>query len=112
VAAQVHASGILTEPCEPRGCAGDAQIYKGVFAHGLSTLYGAVGDDKPGYRTFLQSNADSVWHVGRDRRNGFGLSWTGPARRVTAATQTSGALLLGATAYSMAAARDGNHAPR
>jgi hypothetical protein len=32
--------------------------------------------------------------MARDRDNGIGLSWTGPAGRVTAATQISAALLL------------------
>jgi predicted alpha-1,6-mannanase (GH76 family) len=98
IATHVSGEGILKEPCEPDNCTGNGQVFKGVFAQGLARLYGAVCADKPGYGAFLKANADSLWHAGRDRRNGFGLSWTGPAGRVTAATQTAASLLIGEVA--------------
>jgi predicted alpha-1,6-mannanase (GH76 family) len=98
IASLVSPGGILKEPCEPGNCTGNGQIFKGVFAQGLGRLAAAVRADRPGYATFLRANADSLWHAGRDSRDGFGLSWTGPVGRVTAATQAAGALLIGAVA--------------
>ncbi|HEV7962676.1 MAG TPA: glycoside hydrolase family 76 protein [Actinoplanes sp.] len=98
IATLVSPGGILTEPCEPDRCSGNAQIFKGVFAQGLARLYAANPGAMPTYRTFLTANADSLWSAARDRDNGIGLSWTGPAGRVTAATQISAALLLGEVA--------------
>jgi predicted alpha-1,6-mannanase (GH76 family) len=89
--------GILKEPCEPRTCNGDAQIFKGVFAQGLARLYRA-DPDNTAYLDFLHRNADSVWRTSRDRSGGLGLSWDGPPGPVTAATHVSALLLLGSVA--------------
>lgn len=90
---QVHPGGILREPCES-SCDGDQRIFKGIFAVGLARLYFADPGNKPGYGTFLQSNADSVWNTDRTSDNGFGLSWVGPAGSVDEATQAAAGLLL------------------
>ena len=95
---QVTAGGILRESCEPTDCTANGQIFKGVFAQGLARLYDAVRAERPDYGGFLEANAESLWRAGRDRRNGFGLRWQGPVGQVTAATQTSALLLLGAVA--------------
>jgi predicted alpha-1,6-mannanase (GH76 family) len=97
VATLVWPDGVLKEPCEPDHCNADQQIFKGVFAQGLARLC-AVSADATRYGDFLRANADTLWHFGRDWRNGFGLSWRGPADQVTAATQASGSLLLGGVA--------------
>jgi predicted alpha-1,6-mannanase (GH76 family) len=93
LAALTDARGVLTEPCEPADCDGDQQIFKGVFAQGLARLHHAGGQSR--YADFLRANADAVWTSGRDRRDGVGLHWAGPARRVNGSTQASACLLLG-----------------
>jgi predicted alpha-1,6-mannanase (GH76 family) len=98
IAALTSPAGVLREPCEPHRCSGNNQVFKGVFVQGLARLYPVVAADRPGYREFLHANAESVWHHARDGDNGFGLRWDGPPVLVTAATQTSASLLLGAVA--------------
>ena len=94
LASLVDGAGVLTEPCEAAvaGCDGDQQIFKGVFAQGLARLHHATGN--PAYAAFLRANADAVW-AGRDRADGVGLRWAGPAGRVNGATQAAACLLLG-----------------
>jgi predicted alpha-1,6-mannanase (GH76 family) len=98
IASHVHPAGVLKEPGEPDSCSANGQVFKGVFAQGLSRLYHADPDLGGRYRAFLTDNADTLWRAGRDARDGFGLMWTGPVGRVTAATQASGSLLIGAVA--------------
>lgn len=93
----VYPDGILREPGEP-DCDGDAQVFKGVFARGLADLGCVDPDAAPPYRDFLHANASTAWHAARDRTDGFGLRWRGPAGPVTAATQAAVALLFGAVA--------------
>jgi predicted alpha-1,6-mannanase (GH76 family) len=92
------AAGVLTEPCEPDRCSGNAQVFKGVFVQGLARLYVADPDARPAYRAFLRANADSLWTRARDRRNSVGLSWSGPIGPATGATQIAAALLVGEVA--------------
>jgi predicted alpha-1,6-mannanase (GH76 family) len=93
IASLTYPDGVLREPGEEVGSSGDAQVFKGIFAHGLAALYRASGD--PAHAAFLRANADAAWSRGRDRDGGVGLVWAGPPGRVTAATQASACLLLG-----------------
>ncbi len=93
----VYPDGTLREPGEPDSN-GDAQVFKGVFVRGLAELCHADPAGAVAYRRFLRANAATAWQAGRDRAGGFGVSWRGPAGRVTAATQTAAALLFGAVA--------------
>lgn len=97
---QVHAGGVLREPCETfsQGCDGDQLIFKGVFAQGLTRLYNADRGNKPGYFTFLSQNADSVWNAARAGDNGIGLRWVGPPDSPNAATHAAGSLLISGVA--------------
>lgn len=98
---QVHAGGVLREPCETWGsCDGDQRMFKGIFAVGLARLYFADPGNKPAYGAFLRRNADSVWNADRDGSNGFGLSWVGPVGAVDQATQASAGLLLDQAVYA------------
>lgn len=98
LAGLVDRDGVLREPCEPAGCDGDQQIFKGVFARSLAALHRADPERGNGYPTFLSRNADSVWRTARDHRDGIGLSWRGPIGGDNLATQASACLLLGAAA--------------
>ncbi|GAA1786894.1 hypothetical protein GCM10009835_00140 [Planosporangium flavigriseum] len=95
ITTSVDADSVL---CEPRAVGADGYVFKGIFAQGLARLYHADRDGRPGYRAFLDTNADRLWHAGRGLRHGFGVNWAGPPGRANAATQTAGALLLGSIA--------------
>jgi predicted alpha-1,6-mannanase (GH76 family) len=98
---QVHAGGILREPCEISGnCDGDQKIFKGIFAVGLARLYFADPGNKPAYGAFLRRNADSVWNSARDGGNGLALRWVGPPGSADQATQASAGLLLDQAVYA------------
>lgn len=99
IATQVYSGNILREPCEiSTTCDGDQQIFKGVFAQGLSRLYNADRGNKPQYSSFLSSNADSVWNSSRTAQNGLGVRWVGPVGTPNQATQAAGTLLIGEVA--------------
>jgi predicted alpha-1,6-mannanase (GH76 family) len=108
IAALVYPDGIAREPCEPSGCDGDQQIFKGVFAQGLARLYHAGGDEA--YATFLRRNADAAWDRARDARGGVGLVWGGPPGRVNGSTQASACLLLTSVALLERAGESGGAA--
>jgi predicted alpha-1,6-mannanase (GH76 family) len=96
-------SAILREPSEP-DCDQDQQIFKGILAQGLGRLCRADPARSATHRTVLLANAEAVWHRARDRRDRFGLVWSGPPGRVTPATHASATLLLGEVALTLATA--------
>lgn len=89
----VNQEGTLREHSEPAMDNKDSHIFKGVLAQGLARLAAAEVDSA--YGAFLSSNAAGVWDRWSRRRRGVGLTWGGPAGRVTAATHASACLLLG-----------------
>jgi predicted alpha-1,6-mannanase (GH76 family) len=88
--------GILAEPSEPPGGAGDLTQFKGIFVRYLHELCGQAGN--PAYRAFLLANADSVWDNARNPANQFGVRWTGPFDAADASRQASAAEALIAAA--------------
>jgi predicted alpha-1,6-mannanase (GH76 family) len=92
---------ILREPSEP-DCDKDQEIFKGVLAQGLGRLCRADPARSAAHLAVLTANADAVWHLARDRHDGFGLVWSGPPGRVTPATHASATLLLGEVALTLA----------
>ena len=80
-------SGVLVEPCGPRGCDGDQTQFKGIFVRYLHELCGH-SSHRPAYRAFLLGNADAAWAV-RNPKGQFGASWTKPFDRADASRQSS-----------------------
>ncbi len=84
----VAPQGVLCELTEHRGLKGnDVPQFKGIFMRHLAALYDV--SRKPEYRTFLVSNANSIWLYNRDDHNRFGGRWGGPIDKVDAIRQTS-----------------------
>ncbi|MGH3179162.1 MAG: hypothetical protein ACRDPF_35455, partial [Streptosporangiaceae bacterium] len=61
--------------------------FKGIFIRNLYELY--QHSPRAEYRDFILTNATSLWHNARNRRNQVGLAWTGPFDRADAARQVS-----------------------
>ena len=87
------ADGVLREPSEPDADR-DQEIFKGILAQGLGRLCRADPAGTGPFAAFLRVNAESVWQHARDSTDAFGVSWSGPPRRVTAASHASATLLL------------------
>lgn len=85
--ALTDAHGILHDPCEPN-CGGDGTQFKGIFARNLADLYKASPQSR--YKTFLITNADSIWSGMRPPEYGIGVVWVAPYGTVNASTQSSG----------------------
>ena len=89
LAAGAGPAGILVEPSEQsgRGSNGDQAQFKGIFIRNLYDFYRQ--SPRPAYRAFILANARSIWENDRNRKNQFGLRWTGPFDRADAARQSS-----------------------
>ncbi|WP_058189043.1 glycoside hydrolase family 76 protein [Terracidiphilus gabretensis] len=83
----VDAHGILHDPCEPN-CGGDGTQFKGIFARNLALLYHV--SPSPRYKTFLLTNAESIWAGMKPPDYGIGVTWTAPYGTIDASTQSSG----------------------
>jgi predicted alpha-1,6-mannanase (GH76 family) len=93
--------GILADPGERPGAGragrlagagwsgeqSDQPQFKGIFVRNLYELY--LHSPRAAYRDFILTNATSLWHNARNRRNQVGLAWTGPFDRADAARQGS-----------------------
>jgi predicted alpha-1,6-mannanase (GH76 family) len=81
--------GILIEPGEPDTAPRDRDRpqFKGVFARNLHDFY--QQSPRPAYREFILANARSVWDNDRNRKNQFGLRWSGPFDRADACRQSA-----------------------
>jgi predicted alpha-1,6-mannanase (GH76 family) len=79
-------NGVLHDSCE-KGCGGDVSQFKGIFNRNLAQLYTATSD--PGFKTFLETNAQSIWKNDRDSQNRLGLKWSGPYSKADASTHSS-----------------------
>jgi predicted alpha-1,6-mannanase (GH76 family) len=101
----VNRVGILTEPGEPDRCDGNQLVFKGIFTQGLARLYDSGRLAGAEYGSFLTTNADRLWHTGRDRLGRFGLTWSSRSDRYNAATHISGCLLIGSVALLAAPTR-------
>lgn len=79
-------NGVLHDTCEPK-CDGDAVQFKGIFVRNLMALNDAFPDAK--YRSFVETNANSIWQKTQGPNHQFGLIWSGPFDSGNAASQTS-----------------------
>ena len=94
--------GVLHDPCEPARCGNDATQFKGVFARNLALVNAAT--PLPGFRTFLRTNAESIWK-NRDADGRFSVVWSTTAEVKTAATQVSALDALVSAAQAEGASR-------
>jgi len=86
IAHLVDSHGVLHDACEPH-CGADGVQFKGIFVRNLVQL--ANHDPNPDYRTFVLTNADSIWQHARGPRDELGEVWSGPPGDANAATQSS-----------------------
>ena len=86
IAALADQSGILHEKCEPN-CGNDAPQYKGIFVRNLQYLQQGYPDDDR--KSFIQTNANSLWTKSQETNQSLGLVWSGPPGHISAATQGS-----------------------
>jgi len=86
IAHLTDANGILHDPCEPN-CGADGPQFKGVFARNLMRLDATAPN--PAYRSFADTNADSIWNHDQGANYSFGLIWSGPFDSADAARQSS-----------------------
>jgi predicted alpha-1,6-mannanase (GH76 family) len=90
--------GILVEPCQPgpADCNGDQAQFKGIFVRYLYDFWRR--SRRPAYRSFILSNARSLWDNAKNADDEFGLRWTGPFDQADAARQSSALDALNAAA--------------
>ena len=81
------AHGILHDPCEPN-CGGDGTQFKGIFMRNLAALYRVSPSLQ--YKTYLLTNADSIWTGMKPPDHGIGVVWTSPYGNIDASSQSSG----------------------
>lgn len=79
-------NGILHDPCEPK-CGADGVQFKGIFVRNLVRLYSL--SPQPSYKTFIITNADSIWEKAQGPNAQFGQVWSGPFTASNAAIQSS-----------------------
>jgi predicted alpha-1,6-mannanase (GH76 family) len=66
---------------------GDAPQFKGIFVRNLAILYQAKPD--PGYKAFIEANANSIWKQDQGPGHQFGARWQGPFDSFDASRQSS-----------------------
>lgn len=80
----VDSNGILIEKTVHGG---DAPQFKGIFTRNLMALYKAAPN--PQYKSFIQTNANSIWTNDQGPNYEFGALWQGPFDSGDASRQTS-----------------------
>lgn len=78
--------GILHDVCEP-DCGADGVQFKGIFVRNLAALDEAFPQSR--YKTFVDTNAGSIWRRSRGKHYQFGQVWSGPFEKANAASQSS-----------------------
>lgn len=85
------ANGILMDGCDRDAtCSGDGVQFKGVFPRNLKMLQAVRATDQ--WKTFLETNAQSVWNNDLQVENGAcmtGVYWAGPYSTADASSQSS-----------------------
>lgn len=82
--------GVLSEPGNLSG--GDGPQFKGIFMRNLMELYQALPSTDAHalqYRSFAETNAQSIWKQDRNSANELGGLWQGPFDSGDATRQTS-----------------------
>jgi len=78
--------GILHDTCEPK-CSADGTQFKGIFVRNLRALDEI--SPRPRYRSFVMTNADSIWSQTREPDYHLGEAWAAPFGNADASTQSS-----------------------
>lgn len=70
-------NGVLTEACDAldRMCDDNGKQFKGIFLRYLMDLADTTGDKR--YRTFVATQAATIWERDRDAADRLGLRWAG-----------------------------------
>lgn len=79
-------NGVLHDPCEP-SCGADGIQFKGIFMRNLMELDEKAKDAR--YRTFADTNAESIWTHSQGPDYQFGQVWSGPFDKGNAGSQSS-----------------------
>lgn len=79
-------NGIMHDTCEP-DCGADGVQFKGIFVRNLMSLYDRFPD--PLYKTFVATNAKSIWKNAQGTHQQFGQVWSGPFDAANAGRQSS-----------------------
>ena len=82
----VDTNGGMHDPCEPN-CGADGPQFKGIFVRNLVVLYGQ--DPQEAYKSFINTNANSIWTHAQGTNFRFGQVWSGPFSGGNAASQSS-----------------------
>jgi len=80
------ANGVLHDICEPN-CGADGVQFKGIFVRNLMALDDASPDTR--YKTFADTNAESIWNSSQGPNYQFGQIWSGPFDAGNAGSQSS-----------------------
>jgi predicted alpha-1,6-mannanase (GH76 family) len=80
----VNSNGVLVEHVVSGK---DTPQFKGIFLRNLMALYGATPN--PQYKSFADTNANSIWANDRNADYQFGALWQGPFDSADATRQTS-----------------------
>jgi len=80
------ANGVLHDVCEPN-CGADGVQFKGIFVRNLMALHDARPN--PRYKTFTDTNAQSIWNSSQGSNYQFGQVWSGPFDAGNAGSQSS-----------------------
>lgn len=78
--------GVMHDVCEPN-CGDDGVQFKGIFVRNLVHLYSVA--PQPKYKTFITTNADSIWEKSQGPGYQFGQVWSGPFDAGNAGSQSS-----------------------
>jgi predicted alpha-1,6-mannanase (GH76 family) len=82
----VDASGVMHDPCEAN-CGADGVQFKGIFVRNLVALHTAY--PQSAYKTFIDTNANSIWNHSQGTNFQFGQVWSGPFDAGNAGSQSS-----------------------
>jgi predicted alpha-1,6-mannanase (GH76 family) len=80
------AHGVLHDTCEPK-CGGDGTQFKGIFVRNLMELNDAAPNGR--YKSFADTNAQSIWKNAQGPNYQFGQVWSGPFDAGNAISQGS-----------------------
>jgi predicted alpha-1,6-mannanase (GH76 family) len=98
ISTMTDSQGILHEACEPH-CGADGTQFKGVFVRNLRMLDRA-DPGKTAYKSFIQTNADSIWSQAQAPDFHLGEVWAAPFGATDASTQSSALDVLVAAIYA------------
>lgn len=82
----VDTNGIIHDPCEPN-CGADGVQFKGIFVRNLIALNSSY--PQAAYKSFVNSNANTIWTKSQGTNFQFGQVWSGPFDAGNAASQSS-----------------------